>query len=383
MSKKHFSWLLGITVVVALVILLMPGKTSRESSFEVHPLVAGLDARVNDISRVRITAGGNRAVATLVRNDNRWVVEEAGSYPADWARLKALMAAIAQAEVTEPKTANPEYFSRLGLTDVADAASSAIKVELGEGDGAVSLLVGNAAKEREGQYVRLESENQALLINKTLDVPGDTKSWLERNIVDVAEAEVVEVNITNPGGESITLLKKSADDADFVLQDIPKGREIASAWTVNSLAGGLAGLELEEARSDAGIDWAQASHVRMLTADGLEVKAELANADEKQWLRLTAAAYPAASANEETAAPADAETPAAPETSAPATTEADAGAKVEGESKVDESTTKQQLSDRVDAINQRVKGWAYVIPQYKSDLMQKHMEDLLKPVEKE
>ena len=42
MSKKHFSWLVGVTLIVALVILFMPGKTSRESAVEIRPLVPGL-----------------------------------------------------------------------------------------------------------------------------------------------------------------------------------------------------------------------------------------------------------------------------------------------------------------------------------------------------
>ena len=34
MSRKHFSWLLFVTFVVAGLVLMMPGKTSKESSIE-------------------------------------------------------------------------------------------------------------------------------------------------------------------------------------------------------------------------------------------------------------------------------------------------------------------------------------------------------------
>ena len=42
MSRKHFSWLLFVTFIVAMAVLLVPGKTGRESSFEQARLLPGL-----------------------------------------------------------------------------------------------------------------------------------------------------------------------------------------------------------------------------------------------------------------------------------------------------------------------------------------------------
>lgn len=366
MSKKHFSWLLVLTIIIAAVIFLMPGKTGHESEFAVRPLIPGSETWVNDVAKVRIVKAGNQTVATLSRGEQGWRVEESQSYPADWARLKGMLAALAQAQVIEPKTTNPAYFDRLGLTDVADAASSGVMVAIGEGDKAITLLIGHAAQGRQGHYVRFADDDQALLIDRTVEVATETRDWLDRSIVDLKEAEVVEVTITHADGEQVSVRKNSADDQNFTLQGLPKGREIQSSWGVNALGASLSELVLDEVVADSQIDWTQAARVRVLTADGLEIAAELVKSGEKTWLRLTAAAY-------------------APEQKAEQKAEQkvtqEDQKKQDGET-VEESAT-AELGKRVESINRRVGGWAYAIPDYKSEVMSKRLEDLLKPLKKD
>ncbi len=358
MSKKHFSWLLVLTLVVAGVILLAPAKTGKESAFEVRPLLPGLESQVNEVSRVRIVKAGNVPVATLVRQEQGWTVEEAQFYPADWVKLKTLLLALAQAEIIEPKTSNPAYFDRLALSDVVNESSNAILVELTYADKSAAVLRGSAAQGRKGQYVRMQNEEQALLVDQSLDVPGESSAWLETEIVDLAAAEVVEVVITHADGETVSAVKISADDQDFTLQGIPDGREIQSGWVVNSLGGVLADLTLEEVRQESEIEWSGAIKLRLLTADGIEVQADLNEFEEKKWLRLTASTYPAGSTGNDPV---------------------DTG---QGQNSVEESAGMDRLA-RVEGINQRTGDWAYAIADLKSEAMNKRMEALLKPLAEE
>ena len=385
MSKKHFSWLLALTLIVGAVILLMPAKTGHESGFEARPLIAGMDAWVNDVSRVRIVRAGNQPVATMSRGDHGWVVEEAGSYAADWTKLKALLAALAQARIIEQKTSNPAYFDRLGLKDVADDSSTAVLIEIGQGEHQANVLVGHVAQNREGQYVRLPDDSQALLVDKTMPVPAETRDWLQRDIVDLAESEVVEVDITHPDGEQVSARKASADDQDFTLQGVPEGSEIQSSWSVNALGGSFSGLVLDEVTAESNIDWSQATHIRLLTADGIDIGADVAESGGKPWIRLVASLYQQHTDNavndEQAKEPEQAERSGEP---GPAKESAAGQAAVEqpatGDAAAQESVEKDG-EERVATINQRVTGWAYAIPQYKAQTMQKRLEDLLKPLE--
>jgi hypothetical protein len=394
MSRKHFSWLFALTVAVAVVIGLLPERVGRESTFEVRLLLPELAGSVNEIDEISIVRGGEQAVATMHRSEAGWSVEEAGGYPADWPRLRSLLVALAQAQVVEPKTANPEYYDRLGLRDVAEEESKALRVRIGAGADAPALLVGDAAPDRDGQYVRLEGEDRAFLIDRALEVPRETRDWLNRQIVDIGEAEVVEVEITQADGERVLLKKRSADDADFVLQNLPEGREVQSSWTVNAPGGGLADLRLDEVRPAEDIDIEQAVRLRMLTADGLQVDAELAEVDERHWIRLQASVHTPAAAvatADEAADRSDAEaetarteTPdaAAPDATAPGAPAADAS--VTEAPPGDEAAgapSEPDPAERAATINQRVEGWVYAIPQYKFDVLTRRPEDMLKQLE--
>jgi hypothetical protein len=255
------------------------------------------------------------------------------------------MSDLAAAEVIEEKTSNPELYSRLGVEDIAAPDAAGVLIVFAEETGLPSLIIGNQARGREGQYVRLESSEQSVLIDRVLNVPKEKQQWLDQEIIDVPEGELVEVSITHPEGEQVLLVKASADDADFELQNIPEGREIQSNWTVNSIGGSMASLRMDSVTPDKDIDWSDAVEIRVVTADGLQVTAKLVSAQDQHWISLIADVYQPAGSGES----------AGPGVSADASGPA----------------------ERAKQINERVSGWAYAIPQYKSDTMTRRMEDLL------
>jgi hypothetical protein len=359
MSRKHFSWLLLITFVVAALVLLIPGKTGEESSPEQTVFLPGVAKQVNDIEWLRLTSGGGVTIATLKRERMAWVVAEASGYRADWTRLKILLSGLSQAEVIEEKTANPEYYPRLGVENVSLPDAGGVMVEFSDDSGLPALIIGKSAQGRDGQYVRLRDSAQSALIDRRLDVSVERSDWLDRDVIDISNAEVVEVVITHPDGESIKALKFSADDENFQLQEIPDGQEIKSEWNVNSLAGNLALLSLDSVAPDSGFDWSGSIRFRLLTADGLLLETDLLavesaseaeiaeeSVESEYWVRLKAGLY---------------------------TTALHSG--------VEEVDDTSGAGSRAEAINNRVSGWAYRISRQKFDSMSKRKDDLLKPVD--
>jgi hypothetical protein len=356
MSRKHFSLLLAVTLVVAVMVLLVPGKTSRKSDVEKAHLLPALQEQVNDLDWMRISGAGGAVIATLARGDGFWKVEEEHGYPADWNQLRTLLADLARAEIVESKTANPAYYARLGVEDVSQADATGVMLEFAAASGLPALVIGNRAQGRDGHYVRLKDAADSFLIDRSLEVPREAMGWLDKNIVHIADTEVVEVEIVHADGERIVARKTSADDENFALQDIPEGREIQSDWAVDSLANGLASLTFEAVVPADGLDWSDATRYGLVTADGLRIDAELVGvgvkagavgeneqAGPEYWIRLQAGLYRTA---------------------------------------VDSGVTPPQDGDetvqRADTINRRVGGWAYRIPKYKFDAMTKHMADLLR-----
>jgi hypothetical protein len=373
MSRKHFSWLLVVTVIVAAVVLLLPKRTGDESGFTRTTFLPDLQARVNELSWLQVR-NGDGEVATLQRRDDHWQIEEFHGYRADWARLRALLADLAQAEIVEPKTDNPEFYARLGVEAVDSPDATGVLIEFAPDSGLPAVIVGKSAQGRDGRYVRLADQARSALIDRNLDLPQSASEWLETDIVDISDSEVVEVDIAHADGERVVARKASADDEHFALQDIPEGREIRSAWTVDSLANGLSALALEDVAPAGEIAWDDAVRYGLVTADGLRLDVSLvervtrseaveageASASEspEHWIRLEAGLY-------QTALDSAVEAP-----------EVEGGA-----DEADEETT--DPATRAAEINGRVAGWAYRIPKYKYDGMAKRMEDLLQTVEQE
>jgi len=359
MSRKHFSWLLFVSFLVAAMVLFVPGKTGKESSMEQTVLLPGAGAVINEIDWLRLTAAGGVTIATLKREGTAWVVVESSAYRADWDRLKTLLSALSRAEVIEAKTSNPEYYARLGVEDVSLPEAGGVMIEFSEASGLPALIIGKRAQGRNGQYARLRDSAGSALIDQSLNVSAERSDWLDQTIVDIPDAEVVEVQVHHTDGESIKALKTSADNENFVLQDVPDGRAARSEWSVNALAGALASLSLESVAPEDDFDWTGAVRFRLLTADGLLLESELISVEpggeseiedqapeNEYWIRLHAGLY---------------------------TTALDSGVEAAGDT--------SETGARAETINSRVNGWAYSIPGYTFDSMTQRMEDLLQAAE--
>lgn len=380
MSSKHFSWLLAATLLIGALVVFLPGRTSKESEIEVQTLLPGLAEQVNSINEVQVITAAKQTVATLQRKDDRWVVAEFQDYAANWPDLRELLAALAKARIVEPKTANPEYFSRLGVSDVAEADSQATLLRLQGENLDMAILVGNPAEGREGHYVRLADGDRALLIDQQLNLPTETRDWLLREIIDIPDAEVVEYKLQHADGSEIRAVKVSADDDDFQLQDIPDGRAVLSAWSVNSMANALSNLQLDSVAAADTLDFSAARQFRLLTADGLEVQAELIAVEEQDWLRLSASVHATEAAETVPETAVEAQQDMADPDGVQTDQNTDAGSTADvGDAEL-ENEAGSDVQQRVDEINQRVSGWAYAIPSFKADAMNKQLEDLLKPL---
>ena len=102
MSSRHFSALLIATVIAVLAVaLLMPGKTGRDELPVQELLLPTLKEWVNDANRVTVQSAGAETVATLLRGEMTWTVEELGGYPADFERVRDLLSGLAGAVVVE------------------------------------------------------------------------------------------------------------------------------------------------------------------------------------------------------------------------------------------------------------------------------------------
>jgi len=380
--KRNFMYLAAVTVVaLVLVFIGTPTDKSSEKSSVDELLLPAIAAEINQVDHVDIVTAGETTVATLVRKDDAWQVEQMGGYRADWPKLQKLLAALAQAKVVEPKTDKPEYYARLGVEDISNPDAGGVLVRLGIGDQLTGVLIGHPAEGRRGQYVRLQDSTASALVDQEFEVPKETLAWADSKIIDINASEVAEVEIIHPTSERVLVTKVSADQTDFELDGLPEGREIKSSWAVNSLGSVFSLLNMQSVRPADSVDWSNAVKLRLLTFSGMEILADLVQVGDEYLMRLHAT-HPAASVVRKEEAALVAALEAVQETQGPGAEEkGQVAGGTEEQSAVDAAKqAAEEIAKRVDEINGKVDGWAYGITKAKYDNMVRKPEDLLKPL---
>jgi len=356
--KRSFVYLTVLTAIAILALLLIPENNSQDSSGVDNLLVPAVSERINDVDRVEIVSAGNVVVATMVRSNAGWQLQQMGGYHASWKNLQTLLAGLAQAKVIAIKTDKAEYYSRLGVENIDQNTAASILLKISIGDEETGILVGHQAQARQGQYVRLQGKASSFEIDRKLDVSTELLNWVDSSIIDINQSEVAEVEIIHADGERLLVTRISADQLDFDLVGLPSGREIQSSWSVNSLGSVLSMLDMESVRPASDIDWDKAVKIRLLMFSGVEVLADLLVDEDVHLLRLHAS-HPAAEVIGEQASTKHM---------------SDQQLEIEERAAVD-------IADRVASINQKVDGWVYAISKQKSDVINSRMEGLLKPQE--
>ena len=204
MSQRSFSILLVVTLLTAGIgFLLLPGSQStQENSNDLF--LPDVGTQINNVEMVTVT-NGEGELSTLVLDDSHWVIKELNNYPVDWKKLRSALAALAEARISEAKTSNPKYYSRLGVEAVTEQGAQSHLVQLAQGEKLTGIIVGNGASSRDGQYVRLADEVQSVLIDQPIEVDSDPLFWIDNEIIDIGSALIAEMVISHPDGHFIKI----------------------------------------------------------------------------------------------------------------------------------------------------------------------------------
>ena len=358
--------LLGFVIAIAVGHLNKP-RTDVAGGAAETSLVPSLRDRVNDVDRIVVTGAGAKPVATLTRGANGWSIAEKNGFAVDTGKLRELLLKLADAKLVEQKTSNKDKYAALGVEDVASADAKGVEVELGGLAQPVKLVIGNA-NAHGGTFVRRAGEAESWLVSGTINVDRKVENWLRKDVVDVAANHVASVTITRPDGKVVRIAKDSEADANFKLADVPKGREATSEFTINGIAGTLAGLRFDDVVSakDAAPP-EKPLDARFATFDGLVVDIVAWEKDGKNYAQLTASEDKEAAARH-----------AAAEQAKPKADGEDAANSADAKSTGDKvAAVDKEAAD----LNQRAKGWTFVLPAYKYANLNKSNDDLLKPLE--
>lgn len=323
--------ILGSAVAVLLIVfLLVELRGNEEPATSGERMFPHLRAQIENIDSIEVLRADFDEPVKLLRSGDRWAVGNRNDYPADFTKIRELLQALADARIIEIKTARPELHHRLGLQSPDVAGSKGTQISLSGNNLSFVVIVGNTARGNL-TYIRNASEDQTWLIDQNPTLPATANEWLLTDLVNLKSAEVVEVSIMHTGGDTILISRAPEDEAQFVVADIPQGRELSNATVANNIAGALSDLSFDDIRPAN--ENVISTETVFTTAAGLKVTITSFSAEDDNWISLHA------------------------------TTVGDA----------DEPAVQAAA-----AINARVDGWQYQVADHKFNLLNRQWTDILK-----
>ena len=327
--------------------------------------------QVNVVARIGVTGG--EGAFTLARDGDAWVVEEKERHPADPDRVHKLLLGAAGMKRIEPKTRNPERYPKLWLDDPGGEGTRSVGLVLEDASGTVlaSWVLGDRrpSKSDAGRtelYIRVAGDPQAWLVEGSVPGGGKVIDWLDRAVARIDRERLRAVEVSHADGAVVAVSKEAPAARDFVLRDIPGGREVDSQYRVNDIGRFLEDLRFEDVAPSSSLDFAASAdkHVAITTFDGLRVHLDSVMRDGDAWVQLRA----------------EVDERLVEEEMADAGTSGDAS----GSEPKDAPETLRPFDEvrtEAERLNARWRGWAYELPSFKRDYIARRMDDLSRAIE--
>ncbi|MGE0768983.1 MAG: DUF4340 domain-containing protein [Hyphomicrobiaceae bacterium] len=350
----------AVSVVLALGVYISNSNDWSKGTIEGAPFLPDLASRINSVGAVEITQGGT--TLTLARDGSAWKVRERDGFPTKPEGPRALLVALAQAQLVEPRTAVAEKLSLLELGDPAAKDSKSRHVRVLDSDGKVisDVILGKTRYDafgsgRGGVYVRRANETQSWLATGDPKVTSDLKDWIETSVYKGDAATITKVTIENPGEEPLVIEKRppaekiagetKAEGAKapattpappkpdekkgkYQLAKMPDGKKLKEGAKLDDIVEAFGSINLDDVRKLATPPTGDKVQVIKVEADkGPIVTFHLRTDGDAHWLSLSATG--------------------------------------EGDAK-----------KQADEINAKAKGWEYKIPKWKADQIGKRRADL-------
>ena len=87
MNRKSLLTLVTVALILLLTLVTLNNYRQPDDGLD-QLLLPDLEAQLNDIDGIRLTASGNQPIATLERTDQGWILNQKSGYRADLARIR-------------------------------------------------------------------------------------------------------------------------------------------------------------------------------------------------------------------------------------------------------------------------------------------------------
>lgn len=216
MNRRNLLLLGGAAVAaVGGALLLTPETPTAPPPSETALAFPGLAQRLANAATIEVRR--NDGTLVVRKAGEAWVLPAKADHPVRPEKVRELLVGLTELRLAEPRTANPEMLERLGLNDPGQPGSTASHLRVLDAQGAViaELVIGRRRVRVQGNvpesvYVRRANENQAWLGEGRLPLDGDPNLWIDRDLANIARERVLALTVTREG-EAPLVVRKDRD----------------------------------------------------------------------------------------------------------------------------------------------------------------------------
>lgn len=258
-------------------------------------LLPNLQSDADKVARITVTQAGKPL--TIERDADKWVVKSQDGYPASIEKVRALLTALADAKLLEPKTKVPGRYAVLEVDDPAGANSNArlVKLDDASGNALAEIIVGkqrpapagaaaSGGKSEAGTYVRRPGDDQSWLASTSIVGGASLKDWAAPRVFETPGDKVKELTVAL-AGEAPYKLKRSADGS-HELENIPAGKKIKYVNMIDNIIEAASFLDLERVRKNPGTPGGDAGTVSFETDTGLKIALKVRRDKDAVWVAI-------------------------------------------------------------------------------------------------
>ena len=282
MAGRSFPRSAALTLVAMLALCAGCGREAPEPGKVL--LFPELQARQDELERLRLRGAGNAVLVTLEKKQGLWCVAERMDWPADAVRVSQYLFVLSQTHRVEAKTENPKLYAQLGVEPIAGADATSSELELSGAGKTSRLLIGHEHVKFDSNYVRVDGAARTWLTDLPVTFERDPVAWLDRRLLDLPLARVAQVRVGASHGEPAFTL--SHRDDRFRLDDAPSAA-MHESHQGDALAGVLDQLRFEDVAADDGKAKVE-REVQFLTVEGAVLTVQLWHTGDAAWLRVRA-----------------------------------------------------------------------------------------------
>lgn len=299
MTPKQFASLAaaaGLSLIVAIAVhaTRQPWAPGASGTTKLFPDLA---ADAGKVARVSITQGGDTLTLEKSgdpKSGDKWLMKSQDGYPASTDKVRALIAALADARLLEPKTRLAARHAALEVDDPAGKLSRARLIRLEDQSGTVlaEVIAGKSkpAAHTSGAgaetYVRRPGDDQSWLASS--DIAGDAKlkSWAEPRVYETPGDTVTSLSVELPGQPAYVI--KRGDDGAHTLADIPAGKRVKYVNMIDNIVEAATFLDLDKVRKATSTPTGDVSTVTFETTTGLKITLKIRRDKDDTWVTIEA-----------------------------------------------------------------------------------------------